>query len=603
MTNPVVREFQEDLARLSREHANDPEAEWRALYLLALEREQIVTVHYAGKVLHERIERLQAPHAMKHLVHHALRWAARDEDMHAVYARGVLFRRGERGLALRALASQLGGLVAGWSSAVSQHASFAEAPVSRVMSGAISLAGLVGGKVPQSARKTLSHQSFSGFATFNEEAEETSAMCWERIAELGLPEERDLCLRVAEEERKHAAVFRAFVEMFDDGDALREGATAERLEAKLRAVDPVFLPRALREETHKLGTGADVIVCHSPSATPAAHLHQCLVQSGLLDAACAGRRLKRVAIKTTFMMSYDDRDRSTTVDPELANALFQLLRERGAEEIMFLETGNLFDHYFARRSVQQVAHYMGFFVAGTTLVDAALEQVPHTFRKGLLQSTISQTWRDADFRISLAKMPTNPSFLVHLSLGNLEALGQRIDHMLFADRVADVSTGLMMTLDEFPCHLSILDAKRDIADGLTGIMGTAEPRHPERLYASEDALALDWVAARHMGLKELPRTASCAAALDWFGDVRKQTRVIGLDTRLDPFTSPHQSECGWFALDVKDGSARLSPRQARRHVHVCGPPHSLAFIPLWQRRWRMGLNVVRSRTLRSCKAF
>ncbi len=559
MSSPVVREFEEDLERLQRTHEGRPEEERRALYLLALEREQLVTVHYSGDVLHGRVDALVAPADLRRLVHHALHWAARDEDMHTLYARGVLFRSGERGLAVRAILQQLGGLVAGWSSAVSQHAGFAQAPVARTLSMLVSYAGLLAGKVPKSARSTLGHQSFCGFARFNEEAEETAAMCWERMAALTqvLPPlaslatlgegDADLCRRVAVDERNHARVFRAFRETFDENDVARPGASAEELGATLRAIDPAFVPRDLREGESELGTGADVIVTHEPGTSPAGLLDAAIVRSGLLDRAIARRRsIRRVVVKTCFSMSYDRRDRTTTVHPELIVRLCELLRARGAEDIVFLETSNFFDRHYARRSVDEIAAYMGLDFPGARIVDTASDQVPHRFRRGVGQSTISRTWRDADLRISLGKMRTNPSWLVHLSLANLETLGQRIDDMLFADRVADASTALMMTLDEFPCHLAVLDATRDVADGLTGILGTSHPRHPGRLYASEDALALDWVATRHMGLKELPRHGSCRTALDWFGDNRERTRVVGEDGPIAPFVNPHHDDASIF---------------------------------------------------------
>jgi uncharacterized protein (DUF362 family) len=597
MTSLVVREFKEELARLRDVHAGRPEEEWRALYLLALEREQLVTVHYAGAALHERVAAMTAPSEVRRLVHHALRWAARDEDMHTVYARGVLFRRGESSLAAKALLQQLGGLVAGWASAVSQHVGFAQAPIARTLSMFVSYIGLLAGKVPRAARSTLSFQSFCGFARFNEEAEETAALCWERIAELS-DADAELCLRVAADERKHAAVFRVLRESFDDDDVIRDGVDVMELASTLRDIDAAFVPRELRSEAHKLGTGADVFVCREARAAPELLLRDAIEANGLLDAVIGRHGCRRVAIKTTFMMSYDHRDRTTTVDPDLVVALCHMLRARGAEDIVFLETGNLFDKHYSRRSVAAVADYMGLRFPGARLVDAASDQVPHRFRRGLGQTSISRSWRDADLRISLAKMRTNPSFLVHLSLANLETLGQRIEEMLFADRLADASTGLMMALDEFPCHLAILDASHDVADGLTGILGTSEPRHPGRLYASEDALALDWVATRHMGLKELPRAASCRTALDWFGDVRGRTRVVGDDTPIEPFINPHQDDGRIFLASLaypvyaylSDGGSLWMPKMDPKAFPLAGRESGLAYVArrLLRRIFRFG---------------
>jgi uncharacterized protein (DUF362 family) len=539
----VVAEYERELAELRVAHQTDPEGEARALYLVALEREQLVTIAYSGDSLHARIDAMEASDEVKALVHHAMFWAARDEDMHTTYVRGVLFRRGMRLLAMRALGQQLGGLLAGWSSAISQHTTWSDAPISRGLACLIAGAGLVAGKVPKSARKTLQHQSFRGFAQFNAEAEVTAGMCWARLAEV-IPEQGHIYRRIAEDEFKHARVFAALVAAFDEHDRCLTDAST--LAGHLREVDPIFIPARYRETSEGLGCGGTVYVREGDPHAPTDLLRAAALDTGLLDQVFAELRNKsaarregvRVVIKTEFMMAYDRRDRTPVVDPALLAALVSALRARGAGDITVLECANLFDHYYGGRSVAEVAAFMEMLPDGVRLVDASQDQVPFTFARGIGQSSVCRSWRDADLRISLAKMRTNPSFLVHLCCANLETLGQRIDNLLFTDRVADASTALMMTLDAFPCHLAILDASHDVPDGLTGIMGTAEPRHPGRVYAARDPVALDWVATRHMGLGKLPRATSCRAALDWFGDVRPLTVVDGPDTPIDPFTSP-----------------------------------------------------------------
>ena len=53
------------------------------------------------------------------------------------------------------------------------------------------------------------------------------------------------------------------------------------------------------------------------------------------------------------------------------------------------------------------------------LVDASAEQVAHDYSRGLAQTTIARTWRDADFRISFAKMRSHPIELAYLSVANV----------------------------------------------------------------------------------------------------------------------------------------------------------------------------------------
>ena len=546
--SPVVVEFGEELRALREACAGDLERERRALYLVTLEREALVTVAYAGSALHDRVSLLDAPDDVLEIVRHALLWAARDEDMHTVYARGVLFRRGERALVVRTFAQQLGGFIAGWSSAVSQHVTWSQAPLARLGALGVSMAGLAMGKVPKSARSTLSHRTFREFCVFNVEAEKTAAMAWRRLAEL-VPEEETTYRRVAEDELKHSQVFQAFVDAFDDQGRLLADKDAEFLLGRLRAADPVFVPRRYRDTDNPLGTGKTVYVREAAPGTPpesmdpAALLEDAARASGLVGrlAERLGDR-GRVAIKGDFMMSYDARDRTTAVDRDLLRAVVAMVRGAGAKEVVLLETGNLFDRYFAHRSVAEVADYMGLVMPDVRIVDAAEDLTAHRFARGIGQDNVCATWKNADVRISLAKMRTNPAFLAHLSLANTQTLGQRIDELLFADRVADACTGLMMTLDEFPCHLAILDATRHVADDVTGIMGTSSPRHPGRLYLSEDALALDWVALGHLGLKNLPRPAPAQAALDWFGDVREHLVVDGVDAPIVPFVTGHTDD-------------------------------------------------------------
>ncbi len=539
----VVAEFDEELRVLRESCAGDLERERRSLYLLTLEREQLVTVAYAGSALQGRVDALDAPEAIREIVRHALFWAARDEDMHTVYARGVLFRRGENVLVVRTFAQQLGGFIAGWSSAVAQHVGWTQAPLSRLGAAFVSLAGLALGKVPSSARATLSHQSFKSFCEFNVEAEKTAAMAWQRLAEL-VPEEGDVYRRVAEDELNHSKVFAALAAAFDDHDRLTKGTTVESLLEHLRAADPVFVPRRHRAGDNPLGTTAPVFV---RAAEPGAPIDPVALFRDATRGVEDGVRARlakggRAAIKVDFMMSYDARDRTTTIDRELLAAVVGWLRELGARDVALLEMGNLFDRHFANRSVAEVAAYMGVDLPGCRLVDAAHDLVPHRFARGLGQESVCTTWRDADLRISFAKLRTNPAFLAHASLANMQTLGQRIDQLLFADRVADACTGLMMVLDEFPCHLAIVDAARDVADDVTGILGTATPKNPGRIYVSEDALSLDWVILRHLRLKNLPRPAPAQAALDWFGDVRDRLVVDGVDTPIEAFVTGHSDD-------------------------------------------------------------
>jgi len=536
----LVREFARELAGARRRARGDGERERRALYLLALERERLVDVHYSGKQLGARVARLPAPARVRELIRHALQWASREEQMHAVFVRGALLRQGRVRVALAALGRHLAGLVAGWSSAVLAHASWRRAPLARVAAWMAARAGVLTGRVPRSARRSLAFQSFRDFCRFQVEAERTAEMAWARLEALG-GEHAATFARIGAEEVRHGRLFGALVRAFAAGDELAPGLAPEALTGEIAAIDPSFVPAA----ASAAGRGGRVVVRERPGASADDIVRAAVADSGLIDDLPLPPG-GTVAIKTCFMMAYDRRDPSPIVDPALLDALARLLRARGAGDVVVLEAQNHYDHFFAGRGVDQVARYMGIGAASYRVADATADQIPLVAARGHGQGTIAREWAAADLRVSFGKMRTHPSWLAHLSLANLEGLGQRVDQMIFADRLFDLGTGATMVLDTWPCHLALLDATRAVPDGLTGILGCRRPLDPGRLYAARDPLALDLIAARHMGLAEFPRDAPIAVARDWFGDPLPRVDIDGPDAPIAGFRSPHRND--WTIL-------------------------------------------------------
>src|SRR5262249_40598962 len=87
----------------------------------------------------------------------------------------------------------------------------------------------------------------------------------------------------------------------------------------------------------------------------------------------------RVAIKPTFMMGYDRRDKSVITDPTLVDALADYLRQQGCGDIAVVESRNIYDQFFENRSVEEVARYFGIGSGDYRLVDGSAEQVPHSY--------------------------------------------------------------------------------------------------------------------------------------------------------------------------------------------------------------------------------
>jgi len=554
----IYDQFELELAGLDRKYAGHPRRQLIRLFLLALEREEIVSVGYREEMIAARLSTMPISDKEREIIRHALLWIWKDEEMHAIYIRGAIFKVGAFPLRAQALFRQLAGALGGWSTSVRQHVRWSDAPLSRTVATLLTWTGSLTGKVPSDVRQHLRYGSFRDFCLFNVDAEKTAWLCWQRIIELTngqpfmLPSLIDDFRRIMEDEDRHRQIFEILAAALDDNDQLVPGETADSLAQSIRAVGEYFAPRALRSRRvveNALGSGGRVEVVQGQAPAEKLSLFRALLDGHLRDllrarAVSLGKPLSefRVAIKPAFMMGYDRRDRSMITDRELLDELAAFLRECGCNDVCVVEGRNLYDQFYDNRSVLNVARYFDISSPHFRVVDLSDEQVPHLYSRGMAQYTVGKTWKDADFRISFAKMRSHPVELVHLTIANLEGIGVGCDNFLFAERQADRETATMMLLDAFPPHLSILDAYEQAADGLVGIMGCPRPATPLRFYAGSDALAVDMVASRHMGLNDPREAANLRAACHWFGDPEESIEIDGPDEPLPNWRSPYYSE-------------------------------------------------------------
>jgi len=555
----VYDQFAQELAVWQAKYAGRPRDELIGLCLLALEREELVSVGYREELMTQRLSAMPIPPAVRELMRHALIWAWRDEEMHSIYIRGALLKYGGLLLRMKAFAQQMGGLVGGWAGSVRQHVPWRKAPFSRAGATFVTWLGAVTGKVPEDVRKYLNYGPFREFCVFNIDAEKTASLCYERMIvlaqeapELGQDLAQDF-VRVRDDEERHARIFEILANALDEKDQLVAGETEESLTQKIEDVGEYFLPRTLRKQTvvnSKIGSGGRVFAFEGKSVEEKCSVFRGLLEeSGLAEklqqrAAALGKRPEelRIVIKPSFMLGYARKDRSIITDPELLRELANFLRELGCGNAVIVESANIYDQFFEHRSVAEVAAYFGMQECGVPIVDASSEQVSHAYFRGMAQNTISRSWKDADFRISFGKMRSHPIEMAYLTIGNLEWMGGRCDEFLFVERQAHRETALMMLLDGFPPDFVLLDAYDQASDGLVGVMGCPRPPSPRRVYAGEDALAVDLVAARHMGVREPEQTNILRAGCHWFGDPRERIEVVGTNENLQEWRGPYETE-------------------------------------------------------------
>ncbi len=555
----VFEEFQRELAIVREACANDPQRELVQLFLLALEREELVSIGYRESLMKQRIEAMPLADDVKELLRHALVWIWKDEEMHTIYIRGAILKLGGWRLRSQAFLTQAAGGIGGWAGSVLQHSRWSRAPLSRLVATIITAIGGLAGKVPRDVKQHLQIGPFRNFCHFNIDAEKTAAVCWYRIAELAASQPdldkhlaRDF-KRVAEDEDRHCKVFEILANVLTDDDTLAENQTVESLIEHIRAVGEEFLPREQRRLTdteNPIGSGQNVLVlCSTRRDQKRALFRQLLEECGLLDAIRQRavflnqpiERLK-VAIKPTFMLGYHRKDLSPLTDPELVDDLAAYLRALGCSDIALVEGRNIFDHFFQHRTVGEVADYFGIRSTNYRIVDTEEDQVQHQYSRGMAQYTIAKAWRDADFRISFPKLRSHPIEMALLCVGNIEWVGGRCDEYLFLERQADRATAVMMLLNDFPPHFGIVDAFENTPDGLVGVMGCRSPIHPMRFYAGPDALAVDTVVLRHLGVEQFESSSLLRSAAQWFGGATNQIKIVGEDSPIQSWRGPYHNE-------------------------------------------------------------
>ena len=612
----IFDEFERELAVMRKACVDNPRRELIQLFLLALEREELVSIGYRESLMQQRIAAMPIPEEVKDLFRHSLIWIWKDEEMHTIYIRGAILKLGGWQLRMQAFLTQAGGGIGGWAGSVLQHSRWSRAPFSRLTATIITALGGLIGKVPRDVKKHLQLGPFRNFCVFNIDAEQTAAVCWYRIAELAasqpdLDEQlaRDF-VRVAKDEDRHGRVFQILSDALTEQDTLASSHSVESLIEQIREVGEEFLPREQRRLSdidNPIGSGQSVRVLSSASRDEKRVLFRRLLdECGLL--AIIRRRSEflnlpveqmKIAIKPTFMLGYHQKDLSPVTSPELVDDLAVYLREFGCSDVAIVEGRNIYDRFFQNRSVHEVADYLGVKSENFRIVDTEEDQVQHQYSRGMAQYTIAKTWRDADFRISFPKLRSHPIEMALLCVGNIEWVGGRCDEYLFLERQADRATAVMMLLNDFPPHFGIVDAFENVPDGLVGVMGSRKPIHPLRFYAGPDAFAVDTVALRHIGVKQFESSSLLRSTAQWFGGAKNKIEVIGENSSIENWRGPYHNELrsllSIMAYPVYVmGSGRGSLFVPEMDPHAFPPINPVGLHLKTTRRsirWLLGLNV------------
>jgi len=527
------------LERWRRECAGRPQVERERLLLLALEREQIVAVAYREEAVAGRVAELDVAEPARELIRQTLMWIWKDEQLHAEYLRGLLLGSGGLASSLVVYGRQLQGALSGWTSATATQRQAHAAPLRAGAASALIAVARGLHRMPEALARELKYQTFRRYCALNVALEASAEFAYRRLVEVAVSDAEAVAFeRIRADEARHTAAFRLLADVLTADDHLVAGVSVDHLAGRLAAISPWYLPAGRRAAAagtappRAFGSRAPVAVrAGRTDADKAAALEQCLDAAGL---GALAARAGRAAIRVSFMLGYDRRDRSNVNDPELVDILARYLRRHGTAEVAVLEAPTVYGNLFANRSVASVAAYFGFDSPAYRIVDIGDDLRAATFDRGFVQKTISGTWLDSDLRIVMPKLRTDPTEFAHLSLSTLEGSTGAIDATFYAGRQVDFRSATMMLLDVAPPDFAVVDAWAPVADGPFGVMGCRRPAGIRYVYAGRDALAVDETVLADLGVGDARRAPIVAQAYYWFGLEPAPLTVDGTRPRLGP---------------------------------------------------------------------
>ncbi len=551
LVNEICGDVRKLLASWEAELRDQPEKLQRKLWLMALEREQIVAVAYRDETVLVRLEQLDIPDHLRAVIRQTLAWIWKDEEIHVNYARGRLVRAKNPVPTTVIFGRQLVGAISGWVSATSHHGDRREHPLSVFAAKAIVTAARVTRRVPERLARELSHQSFVGYCALNVALEESAALGYELLIKHVAPDEVEAVQRIADDERRHQQCFRVLSAAMTGQGMLRPGVEADKVINQLAAISPFHLPAGIRKDApvlRQLEHADRHVVRNGPKVGAETTIDDALwpmLDELQLDKSVRAAAPGPVVLKGSFMLGYHHADRSNVASPELIDSVARYVRQHGATDVVLIEALTIYDRYYANRSVSEVAKYFGFTSPNYRLHDASTDQIPVTFDRGLCQQSLSKTWVDAPLRIVISKLRGDPTEVAHLSFPSMQGMGLRTDSVLTIDREVDFRTAVLMTVDVAPPDFGIVDGWGPCADGPIGVMGCRTPATLRRLWASHNIISLDATVVADIGE---PSTSSVylRRARDWFGVDINPPASVGVRP-IDPaYRRPRHTLFGRF---------------------------------------------------------
>src|SRR6202011_5475536 len=156
------------------EYEGRADLEREQLWLLALEREQIVAVAYREEAVAGRIDTLEVNDELRALIRQTLVWIWKDEELHAEYMRGLLLQRGGFIASLVVYGRHVQGALSGWVTATEHHDDARSAPLRTGAAHVLVASASALGRIPAVLRRELRYQTFQRYCELNVALEATA---------------------------------------------------------------------------------------------------------------------------------------------------------------------------------------------------------------------------------------------------------------------------------------------------------------------------------------------------------------------------------------------------------------------------------------------
>jgi uncharacterized protein (DUF362 family) len=224
----------------------------------------------------------------------------------------------------------------------------------------------------------------------------------------------------------------------------------------------------------------------------------------------------RIAVKPNIMTgSVYETDSPIYTNPDLVEALIKAMRGEGFRQFSVVETENVYNYAYTKRSVPAVATMCGYTGDGYDIVDLAEDTVEFDYGGVLGEHLAGRVWLGADYRISFAKNKTHWQCYYTACLKNVYGCLPEWDKMRhYHGRNIEFYHATVSIADKIPVDFGFLDAWTS-GDGLAGHVRDAQPNQTRTFMASDNIYALDWVAGEKMGVDPLDNVVVREARQRW----------------------------------------------------------------------------------------